>query len=433
MKNKVIHIEEDSIAQELGIEPGDYLVSINGRPVQDVFDYRYLLQDEFVEVLMETPDGEQVLLEIDKEPYEDLGLVFDSGLMDKSKGCANKCIFCFIDQLPKNMRKTLYFKDDDPRLSFLQGNYVTLTNLTPEALERVLYYHLSPINISVHTTDPTLRVDMLGNPKAAQLPELLDKLQQAGIQMNYQVVLCKGVNDGAQLDKTIEDLSRYYPQGGSLSVVPVGLTRFREGLTDLPPFTKEDSQAVLRQLKAWQKKLKKELGTSFVYAADEFYLKAEEKLPTYAHYEDFPQIENGVGMLALFERELQKALKKPPALKESVQVSVVTGLAAKCFMDEQAAKITEKLPEAHIQVFAVENHFFGEHITVAGLLTGQDILAQLKCKPLGDVVLIPQNALKAEETVFLDDMTVEQLEEALGITVRIVPVTGEDFLAHICQ
>ncbi len=304
--NLITEVEKDSIAEELGIEPGDFLRGIDGQEMKDVFDYRYAVHDEELTLLIQKADGEEWELEIEKDEHEDLGLVFESGLMDKARSCSNKCIFCFIDQLPPAMRETLYFKDDDSRLSFLSGNYVTLTNMTDEDFAHILFYHLSPINISVHTTDPELRRFMLKNPRSEFLMAQLQKLYDANIEMNFQIVLCKGVNDGAQLDKTISDLAAFIPHGRSLSVVPVGITQFRDGLYPMEPFTKEEAIGVVRQVEAWQEKLKAEKGTAFVFAADEFYLKAGLKIPLASAYEDFPQIENGVGMLALMRKEFKR-------------------------------------------------------------------------------------------------------------------------------
>ena len=278
-ENVIISVEPGSIADEIGIEPGDVLVSINGKEVLDVFDYRYLINDEYLEIILKDGNGEPYEAEIEKDYDEDLGIVFESGLMDNARSCSNKCIFCFIDQLPKGMRKTLYFKDDDTRLSFLQGNYVTLTNMKDKDIERIIYYHLSPINISVHTTDPELRKMMLHNNKAGNIMERMRKLADSGIELHLQVVLCKGINDGKQLDKTIEDITTLFPHARSMSVVPVGLTKYREGLFKQEPFTKEDACAVIDQIEGWQRKNLERFGTRIVYAADEFYLKEEREIP----------------------------------------------------------------------------------------------------------------------------------------------------------
>ena len=435
MKHTITAVEPDSIAEELAIRPGDVLVEINGASITDVFDYRFAIQDEFLEILIEQSNGTQILHEIEKDDFEDLGLVFASGLMGHEKRCANKCIFCFIDQLPKNMRPTLYFKDDDARLSFLSGNYVTLTNIGEKELTRLIFYHLSPINISVHATDPDLRCLMLNNKHAGNLSAMLDRFAEAGITMNFQIVLCKGINDGVYLEKSIADLSRYLPYGQSLSVVPAGLSRHRDDLFSLQPFTKADCSHIIKTLHQWQKKLKAEYGTRFVFVADEFYLGAEEPIPPYAHYEDFPQIENGVGMMALFARELDEALEAAENLPylANKTIAVVTGLAAANFMREQAAKIMRRYPGLCVNIYPIRNDFFGENITVSGLLTGADILTQLAGQPLGEKLFVPQNALRSGETCFLDDMTLENLGEQLGVRLCAAATDGGAFLEAVCR
>ncbi|MDR2904067.1 MAG: DUF512 domain-containing protein [Clostridiales bacterium] len=437
MENKytVAGVQKNSIAEEMEIEPGDLLLAINQKEIADIFDYRYLIQDSDIELLIEKPDGEQWLLEIEKEPEEDLGLIFESGLMDEAKSCRNKCIFCFIDQLPKGLRETLYFKDDDSRLSFLQGNYVTLTNMSDADLERIVYYHLSPINISVHTTDLSLRRFMLKNPNAEKLLAQIEKLKNAGITMNFQIVLVKGVNDGAHLDQTIADLSAYIPNARSLSVVPVGITKYRaeNGLPEMPPFLKEDAQTVLAQVRGWQKKFQKKFGTSFVFAADEFYLKAEAPVPEASAYEDFPQIENGVGMIAMTRQSFFDRLAEIPPFSADKTISVATGKAGYALMRALANGLTEKAKGLKINVWCIENEFFGEHITVSGLLTGRDIIGQLTGQPLGDALLIPENALRAGETVLLDDVTVEDIAEKLGLPVMPLSADGAEWIDCIIR
>ena len=430
----VLRVEPDSIGEELSIATGDLLLAINGKPVKDIFDYRYLTADEYIEVLIEKPDGQQWLLEVEKDEHEDLGLVFESGLMDRAKSCRNKCLFCFIDQLPTGMRPTLYFKDDDSRLSFLQGNYVTLTNMTDSDIDRMIYYHLSPINVSVHTTDPALRVRMLKNPKAGQVLHYIERFIQAGIHMNFQVVLCKGINDGDVLDRTIGDLSHYLPRGGSLSIVPVGITRYREtnGLFPMEPFTADDAKQVVRLVENWQHRLKAAYGTSFVYASDEFYLTAGQALPGYEAYEDFPQIENGVGMLTMLQEEFADAFEALSISHLDRTVSIATGRAAAPFIRDLAEKLMKKVAGLAIHVYDISNEFFGPHITVSGLLTGQDIEKQLTDKPLGQALLIPRNALRAGESVFLDDMTVSALSQALGVPVVPVENDGGLLIEKIC-
>lgn len=430
--NMIIKVEKGSIAEELGIEAGDRLVAVNGQPVKDVFDYRYLINEEYLELTIQTVQGEQCIAEIEKEYDEDIGIVFENGLMDEAKSCRNKCIFCFIDQLPKGMRKSLYFKDDDSRLSFLQGNYVTLTNMSEEDISHILFYHLSPINISVHTTDLELRKKMLNNKNADKLLNIMERLAQAGIEMNLQVVLCKGINDGAALDKTIADCASFFPNAKSMSVVPIGLTKHRRNLYPLEPFQKEDALHVVTQIENWQKKLKKEIDTAFVFASDEFYLKAQKELPPYEAYEDFTQYENGVGMIAFLKREFEEAMKKLTGNEKAKgTISIATGKAAFPFICELAQKIMEKYKERKILVYCIENNFFGELITVSGLLTGQDIIKQLFEKELGKTLLLPENLLRSGTNTLLDDVEVSEIEKQLSVSIQITQNSGEALLKNM--
>ncbi len=442
-KHVIRRIKEGSIAEEMGMEPGDELLEIGGQEIVDIFDYQYLTQDEYIEVLIRRADGEEWLLEIDKEYDEDLGIEFENGLMDDYRSCHNKCIFCFIDQMPKGMRETLYFKDDDSRLSFLQGNYVTLTNMSDEDVERIIRYHLSPINISFQTTNPELRCMMLNNRFAGQALLQVRKLYEAGITMNGQIVLCKGVNDGAELERSIADLTAYLPHLESVSVVPVGLSKYREGLYPLEPFTKEDAQEVLRCIHRWQEKLYPQYGLHFVHASDEWYVLAEEPLPETERYDGYLQLENGVGMLRLLLTEFADAMK---LLEEQKQVreryvscggelSVVTGQLAYPFLQDMVWQMEERFPALHIHVYAITNEFFGERITVSGLLTGQDIIRQLQGRELGERILLPQNVLRSGEDYFLDDVTVGDVEKALQVKVDIVKSSGHDFVHAVlgCQ
>ena len=424
-----------SIAEELEIEAGDTLMEINGTKIEDIFDYQYLTQDEYIEVLIRKPSGEEWLLEIDKEYDEDLGITFENGLMDEYRSCHNKCIFCFIDQMPKGMRDTLYFKDDDSRLSFLQGNYVTLTNMSDNDVDRIIRYHLSPINVSFQTTNPELRCKMLNNRFAGQALEKAWRLAAAGIIMNGQIVLCKGVNDGAELERSIEDLSHYLPNLESVSVVPVGLSKYREGLFPLEPFTKEDAKQVLSTVHKWQDRLFPEYGLHFIHASDEWYILAGEKLPEEERYDGYLQLENGVGMLRLLMNEFQEALDAfghtegviiPPR-----ELSIATGKLACRFIKEMAEQVTALFPQITVHVYAIRNDFFGEMITVSGLLTGQDLSAQLMGQRLGEKLLLPQNVLKSGEPVFLDDMTLAELEKALQVRIDIVKSSGQDLLDAI--
>ena len=439
MEHKIISVQPGSIAEELEIAPGDVLLSVNGKEISDIFDYQYSCNEEYLTVLVRKPDGEEWELEIEKEYEEDLGMEFGEGLMDSYKSCRNKCIFCFIDQMPPGMRETLYFKDDDARLSFLQGNYITLTNMSEKDLERIIRYHMSPVNISVHTTNPELRCQMLHNRFAGlEALDKIEKLYDAGIEMNSQIVLCKGINDGKELDRSIEDLSRFYPYMQSLSVVPVGLTKYREGLAHLERFEKEDAVLVLGQIEAWQEKFLERLGTRFVHASDEWFLTAEREIPDADYYEGYGQIENGVGMIRSLEDEVMEALYEYerqgllPKEKE-ISVSLATGKLAAPVMEKLLGKINEHLPKLSYRVYMIENEFFGKDITVAGLLTGQDILKQLAGKPLGDALLLPEALLRSGEEVLLDDFTITDLEKALQISIRIVQSDGESLLKQVIR
>ncbi len=431
-------VQEGSIAQEMEIEAGDRLLSVNGEAVEDVFDYQYLMQDEYVEVSVLKPSGEEWVLEIEKEYGEDLGVEFENGLMDEYRSCQNKCIFCFIDQMPKGMRPTLYFKDDDSRLSFLQGNYVTLTNLSEHDVERIIRYRLSPINISFQTTNPQLRCMMLHNRFAGESLKKADRFYEAGIEMNGQIVLCKGINDGAELERTLSDLEKYLPHLRSVSVVPVGLTRFREGLYPLEPFTKEDAVGVLETVRRFQDRIYPEYGLHFVHASDEWYLLAGQELPAEETYDGYLQLENGVGMLRLlldeFEASLAELLESgaPERWKgRRREISAVTGRISYPYIRRMADRMEEIFAGLSVHIWPIRNDFFGESITVTGLLTGQDIIAQLKGKRLGDALLLPQNLLRSQETVLLDDCTAEDIGNALQVPVDVVKSSGYDFTRRI--
>ena len=428
MEHIVSAVAPGSIAEELEIEPGDVLVSVNGQEPEDVFDYRYLMNEEEVLVVIRKPDGEEWELEIEKEYEDDLGMEFENGLMDDYRSCRNKCMFCFIDQLPKGMRDTLYFKDDDSRLSFLQGNYLTLTNMNEHDLEKIIYYKLSPINISFQATNPELRCKMLHNRFAGDIMDKVQRLKAAGIVMNGQIVLCRGVNDGEELDRSIRDLVTLMPELQSVSVVPVGLTRYRDGLYPLEPFTKEDACRVLDLIHSWQEKLVKEYGTHFIHAGDEWYILAERPMPEETTYDGYLQLENGVGMVRLLKEEVDAYLKKLPGDDRKRRVTIATGELAAPYLREHAASIQKKYPGVEVQVITVKNEFFGGKITVAGLITGQDLVNQLRGKDLGEELLLTTNMLKSDEPVFLDDMTVEQLQTALQIKVSIVESSGNDFV-----
>ena len=417
-----------SIAEEMGIEPGDRLISIDGQEIEDVFDYQFYEESEELVLLIEKPDGEQWELEIEKEADEPLGIEFGQGLMDEYRSCRNKCIFCFIDQMPPGMRDTLYFKDDDSRLSFLQGNYITLTNMSSHDVERIVRYRLEPINISFQTTNPELRCRMLHNRFAGDALKKVDILYRGGIEMNGQIVICKGVNDGEELERSIRDLTRYLPLLKSVSVVPVGLTRFREGLYPLEPFTKEEAREVLSVIHRWQEKIYKQYGLHFIHAGDEWYLLAEEDIPEEERYDGYLQLENGVGMLRLLFNEFEEGMSRLGGGPGSGAISAATGKLAYPYIRRMADRVEEQFPGRKIHVYCIRNDFFGERITVSGLVTGQDIIAQLKGKELGSRLLLPCNMLKADEDVFLDDITVKEVSDALQVPVDIVKSSGQDLI-----
>ncbi len=437
-KHLITGINEDSIAMELEIEAGDTLVSINDKEIEDIFDYHYLIEDEYLEVLIEKQNGEEWLLEVEKDADEDLGLIFGESLMDKYKSCHNKCVFCFIDQNPPGMRETIYFKDDDTRLSFLQGNYVSLTNLQKKDIERIIEYKLAPINISVHTTNPELRCKMLNNRFAGRVLEYIDMLYEAEIPMNAQIVLCKGLNDGEELKKTIQDLMKYAPTIQSLSIVPVGLTKYREGLYPLEPFNKEDAIKLIETVNEFQNIAMDKYGYHFVHASDEWYINAGIEIPEEDNYDGYIQLENGVGMVRLLLNEVSESVdayldENKSTYDKALKLSTVTGMLAHEVMCQVACKLKEAAPNLELNVYPIKNNFFGEKITVTGLLTGGDIVQQLKDKDLGDALLLPCNVLKADEDIFLDDMTLLELQNALQVQVIIVQSNGMDLLDTIIE
>lgn len=433
-KHIINRIIPGSIAEELEIEVGDILLAIDNTEIEDIFDYQFLIQDTYIEVLIEKADGEQWLLEVDKEFDEDLGVEFENGLMDEYRHCHNNCIFCFIDQMPKGMRETLYFKDDDSRLSFLQGNYVTLTNMSEHDIDRIVRYHLSPINISFQTMNPELRCKMLNNRFAGEALKKVDTLYDAGITMNGQIVLCKGINDGDELEYSIKELTKYLPNLESVSVVPVGLSKYREGLYPLESFTKEDAEKVIDLIEAWQKKIYTEHGTHFIHASDEWYILAERDLPEEERYDGYLQLENGVGMVRLMLEEFKERieeLKQEGLLYDASvneELSMATGVLAYPYIEQMAKEMEEYFPNLKIHVYKIINEFFGEKITVSGLLTGQDIQKQLTGKCLGSRLLLPQNVLRSGEEVFLDDYTKSDLEKALQVPINIVKSSGCGFI-----
>ena len=427
-KHVIAIVQDGSIAQELELVPGDILLTVNGQPVEDIFDYRYLMNEEFVVLEVEKANGEIWELEVEKEYEEELGITFEKDLMDDYRSCSNHCIFCFIDQMPPGMRDTLYFKDDDSRLSFLQGNYVTLTNMSDHDIERIIRYRLEPINISFQTTNPQLRCKMLHNRFAGDALKKVDRLFEGGIEMNGQIVLCKGENDGAELERSIKDLTAYIPLLRSVSVVPVGLTKFRDGLYHLEPFTKEDAKEVLSVIHKWQDRIYEQYGIHFIHAGDEWYLLAGQEVPEEERYDGYLQLENGVGMLRLLFEEFTEGYKSLTGDERQEELSIATGKLAYPYISAMAEKIEEKFPNLEIHVFSIRNDFFGERITVSGLITAQDLTAQLKGERLGSRLLIPCNMLKTDEDVFLDDFTVRQVSDALQVPIDIVKSSGQDFI-----
>jgi putative radical SAM enzyme (TIGR03279 family) len=412
-------IEKGSPAAGTKLMPGDKLIAVNGRPVNDVLDYKFFTYEERLIIEAQSPDGKIKLVRIHKDLGRDIGLEFETYLMDKAHSCANRCIFCFVDQLPRGMRRTLYFKDDDARLSFLLGNYITLTNLSEKEAQRIIDLHISPINVSVHTTNPELRKLMLGNPRGGSSLDIMRRFAEAGITMNCQIVCCPGINDGAELDRSMRDLTDMYPSVNSVSIVPVGLTKHRERLYKLTPFDRELALKTVRQVEEFTEGCLEKYGTRIFFCGDELYLKAGLELPDSDFYEDYPQLENGVGMMRLLITEFESALDACSELPhDPPPFSIATGVSAAPFMEMLYNKAKEKFPVLDGRVYPIVNDFFGHTIDVAGLVTGGDLIRQLRGKPLGETLLIPQNMLRHGEGVFLDDVTLEDAERELGIKVR---------------
>lgn len=431
---RVASVRENSVAEAEGIVAGDVLISVNGNDIRDVLDYRFYLTDTSVALRLARAD-KPYEVRFRKGEYDDIGLEFETPLMDKKHSCANKCVFCFVDQLPKGMRETLYFKDDDDRLSFLHGNYVTLTNLRDRDVERLIKMHISPINVSVHTTNPELRVRMMGNRRAGEVLSYLRRFADGGLTLCTQIVLCKGLNDGAELDRSMRDLAAYYPALRSCAIVPVGITKFREGLYPLELFTKEEAAAVVAQVNAFGEKCLEKYGTRLFYCADELYLKAGLPLPDEDYYEDFSQIENGVGMLtslaAEFDFEMQDLGTALADYRPPRTVSIATGVAAYDQIASMARRLAERVQGLTVKVYRIVNRFFGETVTVSGLLTGTDLAEQLTGEDLGDELLFPETMLKADEDVFLDDTTPAWLSQKLGVPVRASRGEGGAFVRAV--
>lgn len=433
--NIISRIYPGSIAEELEIEVGDLLISVNGEKVKDIIQYRFLTDDEYIELEIQTKSGERVVYEIEKDYDEELGLEFTNPIIDKAKSCRNKCMFCFIDQLPKGMRETLYFKDDDSRLSFLQGNFVTLTNMSEQDIEDIIRYRISPINISVHTTNPELRQRMITNRFAGRLYSIMERLAEAGITMNCQIVLCPGVNDGKELERTITDLSNLYPNVNSVAIVPVGVTRYRDHLPHLEIFNEKTANEALDLVEGLQEKCLEKFGSRFAFMSDEFYIIAKREIPDYDSYEGFLQFEDGVGMIRKLGTEIVNYLDELPDdydVREKT-VSIATGKSAYEFISSMAELIMKKFPQVKINVYRIVNEFWGETITVSGLITAQDIIKQTEGKERGETLYITRSMLKADELIFLDDVTLEQLEEILGNEVVPCENEGHDFVDKILK
>nr|NNM91543.1 DUF512 domain-containing protein [Bacilli bacterium] len=426
---KVLQVLPGSLAEEIEIEAGDDIVAINGQPIRDIVDVQFAIACEEMTIEVKKASGEDWLIEVDKDYDEDLGISWENPTVDKVKLCHNKCVFCFVDQIPGNMRKTLNMRDDDYRLSFLHGNFVTLTNLKQEDLDRIATLKMSPLNISVHTTNPELRKKMLGNKKRAG--DILDQIRflaDAGIEMNTQVVLCPNWNDGEELERTIEELSAFYPAVRTLSIVPVGLTRHRKGLPELRTVTKDDAFDAIIRIGKWQDRLRPLLGANFVHAADEFYVIAGAQVPTALYYDEFAQIENGIGLIRTFQDGFARLESEMPSmLQRKRKVGVVTGTSASRTMFDSAERLN-RIENLTVDIHVIENRFYGEQVTVTGLITGQDIIAQVKPKAKSDVLIIPDVMLKDDRDVFLDDYTVERVQAELSTTVLIVPTTASGFV-----
>lgn len=414
--NMIKDVVKDSISDQMGITKGYKLVSINSAEVIDILDYKYLIADEYLEIEFINTKGETEIYELEKEEYEDLGLIFETELIDKPKNCHNKCIFCFMEQLPKNVRNTLIFKDDDYRLSFFSGNYITLTNMKETDIDRIIKYRISPINISLHATDEAVRRMMLNNKNAGTVLKYMDKLHDANIDMNIQIVLCKGINDGEILDKTLNDVTKYMPTIKSVSIVPVGITKFRDNLYKLDPLEKGDCIDTINIVSKYQKQFKQSYNTNLVYISDEFYLKAGIDIPEYKEYEDFAQLENGVGMIAVFEDEFKKEITKLNKkiklnkkqenidIKNKINITILTGKITYEFIKQKAQVLEDILNNVNISVRYVENNHFGTNITVTGLMVGKDILDTISDLDTNATILIPDVCLKEDEEIFLDDV-----------------------------
>ena len=428
MAVKISGIEENSIAMKKKISAGDELIKINGNEINDVLDYRFYINEKKLVLSLKTAEGKFRAVTVHKDEFDDLGLEFETYLMDKQQHCKNKCIFCFIDQLPEGLRESLYFKDDDSRLSFLFGNYITLTNMNDADIDRIIKMHISPVNISVQTMNPELRVKMMLNPKAGESLKYIKRLADAGIAINTQLVLCPGINDGKELEFSLKELFKLYPSVQSIAAVPVGLSDHRKGLYPLEPYTPETAGAVIDMIDRLNSEFEKEHGEIIAYAADEFYLKAGREMPAPDYYNGYPQLENGVGMWALLEEEFDEALAESSVTELKRKATVVTGVAAFPLIKKLAEKAMQKINGLEVSVIEAKNRLFGEMITVSGLLCGRDIIDAVSGADLGEELIIPPNCLRSEGDMLLDDMTVSELSETLKVKVTANGPSGGDLL-----
>lgn len=428
-RNIIEEVTKGSIAEELEILPGDILLSVNETEVKDIIDYKFLITDELIVVEILKQDGEVWEFEIEKEFDEDLGIIFTNPLIDKARSCQNKCVFCFIDQLPPNMRETLYFKDDDSRLSLLQGNFITLTNMSEEEIDRIIQYRISPINISVHTTNPELRIKMLKNKNAGKVYDILKRFHEVRLEVNCQIVLVPGINDGEELKRTLNDLHKLYPTVESVAVVPIGITKYREKLEPVSPYNKILAEELLDDLDIMQDNFLNNLGTRFVFPSDEFFAVSKRELPSLNDYEGFPQLENGVGLMKSFEYEIEEELEKKDHTKIiNKNIIIATGTLAYDFMLGISKKIMDQYKGLNLRVIPIENNFFGNTITVSGLVTASDLISQLE-NINTDAIIIPQSMLRGEgDNVFLDNLTIEEVSEKLKTNILISPVEGKKFI-----
>ena len=428
---KILFVEPDSVGSEIGLEAGDAITHFNGEEVADVLDYEYYEGQEDFTITVLAKTGESVVAEISKDADETLGLTFEDKCYLTARACRNKCIFCFVDQLPKGMRKTLYFKDDDWRLSFVSGNYVTFTNLTENEIKRICEKKFSPLYVSVHATDDNVRRDMLQNKTAADILPLMKRFADSGVVMHTQIVLCPDVNDGRVLQKSLQDLFELYPQVQSVAIVPVGLTKHRQGLFEVKPVDKAKANEIIAQAEDFALKCKQKTGSNFAFCSDEFYVVAQKEIPPYEYYEDFAQIENGVGLLAKFKREFEEGIEAFTKAKKG-SFTIATGDSSYDFICGLVRQLKIKFG-VNCEVIKVVNKFFGDSVTVSGLLTAQDILDALGKNKVNDTLLFPRSLLREIEDVFLDGMTLAEFKSKVGKKVEVVENDGFDFCAHMLK